>query len=70
MYSDDIWNLVITSKTQNSQKNNSIPSEKIIKKLKERNNKIKDIVSDSFKMDIEEAMKNNYLDKFYYECRL
>lgn len=70
MYSDDIWNLVITSKVQNSQKNNSIPSEKIIKKLKERNNKIKDIVSDSFKMDIEEAMKNNYLDKFYYECRL
>lgn len=70
MYSDDIWNLVITSKTQNSQKNNSIPSVKIIEKLKERNNKIKDIVSDSFKMDIEEAMKNNYLDKFYYECRL
>lgn len=70
MYSDDIWNLVITSKTQNSQKNNSIPSEKIIEKLKERNNKIKDIVSDSYKMDIEEAMKNNYLDKFYYECRL
>lgn len=70
MYSDDIWNLVITSKSKNSQKNNSIPSEKIIKKLKERNNKIKDIVSDSFKMDIEEAMKNNYLDKFYYECRL
>ena len=63
-------NLVITSKSKNSQKNNSIPSEKIIKKLKERNNKIKDIVSDSFKMDIEEAMKNNYLDKFYYECRL
>ena len=70
MYSDDIWNLVITSKSKNSQKNNSIPSEKVIKKLKERNNKIKDIVSDSFKMDIEEAMKNNYLDKFYYECRL
>lgn len=70
MYSDDIWNLVITSKTQNSQKNNSIPSKKIIEKLKERNNKIKDIVSDSFKMDIEDAMKNNYLDKFYYECRL
>lgn len=70
MYSDDIWNLVITSKAQNSQKNNSIPSVKIIEKLKERNNKIKDIVSDSYKMDIEEAMKNNYLDKFYYECRL
>lgn len=70
MYSDDIWNLVLTSKSKNSSKNNSIPSAETIEKLKERNNKIKDIVGDSYRHDIEEAVKNNYLDKFYYECRL
>ncbi len=70
MYSDDIWNLVITSKSNNSSKSNSIPSENVIERLKERNNKLKDIVSGSFKLDIEEALKNNYIDKFYYECRL
>ena len=31
MYSDDIWNLVITSKSVNSKKSNSIPSEETIK---------------------------------------
>lgn len=70
MYSDDIWNLVLTSKSHNSSKSNSIPDENIIKRLKERNIKIKGIVGNSYKLDIEEAMKNNYLDKFYYECRL
>ena len=70
MYSDDIWNLVLTSKSNNSSKNNSIPNEDVINKLKKRNIKIKNIVSDSFKHDIEESLKNNYLDKFYYECRI
>lgn len=42
----------------------------IFEKLKERNNKIKDIVASSYKLDLEEALNNNYLDKFYYECRL
>lgn len=70
MYSDDIWNLVLTSKSRNSSKNNSLPSMEIIEKLKERNNKIKDIVASSYKLDLEEALNNNYLDKFYYECRL
>ncbi len=57
MYSDDIWNLVLTSKTKNSSKNKSIPSEKIIARLKERNNKLMDIVSVSYKLDLEEAIK-------------
>lgn len=70
MYSDDIWNLVLTSKPVNSSKNNSIPSKEIIEKLKERNNKIKDIVGESFKKDIEESIINGYVDKFYYECQL
>ena len=35
MYSDDIWNLVVTSKSNNSSKSNTIPSEEIINRLKE-----------------------------------
>ena len=37
MYSDDIWNLVLTSKSNNSSKSNIIPSQDVIESLKERN---------------------------------
>lgn len=70
MYSDDIWNLVLTSKSNNSSKSNSIPSSEVIEKLKERNNLLLQYVEGSFKHDLEEAIKMNYIDKFYYECRL
>ena len=70
MYSDDIWNLVLTLKSKNSSKNKSIPSEEIIARLKERNNKLMNIVSVSYKLDLEEAIKKDYLDKFYYQCML
>ena len=70
MYSDDIWNLVITSKSYNSTKSNSIPSESVIDKLKERNLRIESILSNSFKISMEESIKNNYVDKFYYESKL
>ena len=70
MYSDDIWNLVITSKSINSSKSNSIPSEEIIKKLKDRNNNLESLLSGKFKIEMDEAINNNYVDKFYYESRL
>jgi len=70
MYSDDIWNLVITSKSVNSSKSNSIPSNEIIEKLKNRNSKLESLLSNSYKLSMEEAIKNNYVDKFYYESRL
>ena len=70
MYSDDIWNLVITSKSINSSKSNSIPSEDIIEKLKKRNDRINELLTGNFKMAMDEAIKNNYVDKFYYESRL
>ena len=70
MYSDDIWNLVITSKSVNSSKSNSIPSNEIIEKLKIRNSKLESLLSNSYKLSMEEAIKNNYVDKFYYESRL
>lgn len=70
MYSDDIWNLVLTSKSNNSSKSNSIPSIEVIEKLKERNKMLYNILDGGFKHDLEEAINNNYIDKFYYECRL
>ena len=70
MYSDDIWNLVITSKSINSSKSNSIPSDEIIERLKNRNNKLESLLSNSYKLSMEEAIKNNYVDKFYFESRL
>lgn len=70
MYSDDIWNLVVTSKSHNSSKSNTIPSEEIINKLKERNKKLLSILDGKYKNDLKLSIDNNYLDKFYYECRL
>lgn len=70
MYSDDIWNLVITSKSYNSSKSNSIPSDEIIERLKNRNNKLESLLSNTYKLSMEEAIKNNYVDKFFYESRL
>ena len=70
MYSDDIWNLVVTSKSYNSSKSNSIPSEEIIIKLKERNERLLHIVDDKYKEDIKVSLEANYLEKFYRDCRL
>ncbi len=70
MYSDDIWNLVITSRSHNSSKSNSIPDVEVIERLKERNERLKKIVGDSYRLSIEEAMRNDYLDQFYYQCRV
>ncbi len=70
MYSDDIWNLVITSKSYNSKKSNAIPSEDVINKLKERNIKLEKVVDEKYKKDLELSRKLNYIDKFYRDCRI
>ena len=70
MYSDDIWNLVVTSKSNNSSKSNSIPSEEIINRLNERNEKLLNILEGKYKDDLKLSIENNYLEKFFYECRL
>ena len=69
MYSDDIWNLVITSKSNNSSKSNKIPAVEMIEKLEQRNKILKDIVSDKYKNDLEVAEQGNYVRKFYYDSR-
>ena len=70
MYSDDIWNLVITRKEINSSKSNSIPSYDVIEKSKLRNKNLCLLLFGSYKIEMEEAIKNNYVDKFYYESRI
>ena len=70
MYSDDIWNLVLTSKSHNSSKSNSIPSESVINKLKERNIQIVNLLDSKFLVEMQEAITNNYVDKYYFECRM
>ena len=70
MYSDDIWNLVVTSKSNNTIKSNSIPSQEMIEKLKERNIKLLDIVDEKYKEDLKLAIDAKYVDKFYRDCRL
>lgn len=71
MYSDDIWNLVITSKSMNSKKSNSVPSENIIKKLEERNKELLKVVDDQkYYQDLKIAIDNNYVQKFYISLKM
>jgi len=71
MYSDDIWNLVLTSKSSNSLKSNMIPSAGIISKLKARNEELLKHINDHTQAELlEEAIKNDYLDKYYNACRM
>ena len=71
MYSDDIWNLVLTSRSNNSSKSNSVPSKEIIKRLKDRNdNLLRTIKDKSQEKILEEAIRNNYIDKFYYSLKM
>lgn len=71
MYSDDIWNLVLTSKSNNSKKSNNIPSDEEIKRLNRRNEYLRQLIaSQKYKNELEEAISNHYVDKFYNALRL
>ncbi|HAM62179.1 MAG: hypothetical protein A2Y20_05135 [Firmicutes bacterium GWF2_51_9] len=70
MYSDDIWNLVITSKRNNSSKSNSVPSEEVIEKLKQRNRVLAESLNGSFKEELEEANESNLVGKYYFSLRM
>lgn len=79
LYSDDIWNLVLTTRSNNSIKSNRIPTKYEIEKLKVRNielldvlkdkNKYYNIVSKSTINELELSIQNNFVDKFYAACR-
>lgn len=70
MYSDDIWNLVLMEKSNNSSKGNSIPDEATIAKLEKRNLELVDKVEGKYKEDLISAIDNDYVRKFYISCKL
>lgn len=70
MYSDDIWNLVITSKSRNSSKSNSKTTVEFIEKLKTRNREIEPLVPETFRNDLVEANEHDFVDKFYFQFRV
>lgn len=72
MYSDDIWNLVLTSKSNNSSKSNSIPSEEVIEKLEKRNEVLLNRIGEesSFYDDLKIAVDNDYVQKFYLSMKM
>jgi len=70
MYSDDIWNLVITSRNYNSSKSNSIPTDEMIDRLKQRNNFLVEKLSDRFKDELKDAIDHDFVDKFYFSLRM
>ena len=70
MYSDDIWNLVLTSKSNNSKKSNTIPTEQDIERLKERNRELLcKSESNTVIKSIQDSIDNGYVDKFYASIR-
>ena len=72
MYSDDIWNLVLTSRSNNSSKSNSIPSEETIRRLEERNELLLNRIGkdSSFYDDLKCAVDNDYVQKFYLSMKM
>lgn len=70
-YTDDIWNLVLTSKFINSKKSNVVPSEEIIKKLESRNIKLLKVVKEEkYKKELQIAIDKDYVRKFYLSFKL
>ena len=70
MYSDDIWNLVITSKSKNSSKSNSVVNEAYIKKLKDRNTELINYTDEHYKLELLEANENMFIDKYYFQFKV
>lgn len=68
LYRDDIWNLVLTSKSNNSLKSNHIPSEETIQRLEERNMRLYPLITDkSMKESMKEAISLHLVRRYYFE---
>ena len=71
LHSDDIWNLVLTSKSNNSSKSNNVPTDEDIDRLKKRNSELLNKINDEgMRIELIEAINNNYVDKFYNSMKL
>ena len=76
LFSDDIWNLVYTHQTCNSQKSNIIPTENDVEKLEERNiilyNLLKinsEFNSKKSTKELEIAIEKDFVKKFWISCK-
>ena len=68
MYSDDIWNLVFTSRTYNSKKSNNIPKQEDIDKLMTRNERLLDkIEAPHFRNELFEATQTHLVQRYYLD---
>ncbi|MFH2117291.1 MAG: HNH endonuclease domain-containing protein [Bacillota bacterium] len=71
LYSDDIWNLVITNKAYNSSKSNSIPSKQTITRLIDRNRKLlNQNIDKKTHDDLFEAIHNAYVEKYFTDIQV
>lgn len=75
LYSDDIWNLVYVHKSCNSSKNNIIPTEEAIDKLKARNNKLLNLLNQKKEKgkvvdELKMAIDKDYVYNFWIRCKL
>lgn len=72
MYSDDIWNLVLTSRSINSSKSNSIPDEIDIDRLNKQNLIMRDVkdLNDKYKKALDIAIECHYVNKFYNDLKI
>lgn len=74
LYSDDLWNLVYAHQSCNSSKSNVIPREDTIQRLKERNDKLLEVlvekgIKDKHVSELDLAIQNNYVRKFWISCQ-
>jgi len=74
IYSDDLWNLVFVSKSQNSSKGNRIPSEQMIEKLERRNKKLLSLlrgnnIRNSHSEELEFSIDKDLVRNFWIGCK-
>lgn len=74
LYSDDLWNLVYSHQSCNSSKSNVIPSEDMIIRLEDRNSVLFNIlqksgIKDKHVSELEMAIQNNHVKKFWIACQ-
>lgn len=71
LYSDDIWNLVLTSRRNNSGKSNRVPEEEEIVRLEARNRALVDAAGESkYRAQLSEAIEADYVRKLYLAMKL
>lgn len=71
IYSDEIWNLVVTKSTTNLSKSNRPPTKTEIEKLKKRNIELRDLIKDDYnlKNKIDYSLENRSLDKLFINMK-